>query len=156
MKSKKSCFLTALVGGTILLGIAIIIVSLFANRQHWDRDTAFAAAKYDAAAILSVIDQAPATAVDYPEVEEGPLMPDLRNVQEAWVAWRQTFDTDGKFEAIVAWHREQLSADWILESGPDKATFQRGEWTLSLEAEPGGSKTRYRRVLQWTRDPEVL
>lgn len=153
----KSKFVpTVLVAGSIAFGIGIIVVSLFARRQHWDRETAFSAAKYDAAAIFSVIEKAPASAIDYPEMEEGPLAPDLRQVEEAWVAWRQEFKTNESFAAIIAWHREKLSGDWKLEEKPDIATFRRGEWALTLEALPGGPDSRYRRVLQWTRDPEIL
>lgn len=157
MKSRKKILLTSMVVGTIVLGLAIIIVSLFANRQHWDRNTAFAAARYDGAAHLARIEGAPATAVDYPEVEEGPLAPDLRNVEEAWLAWRQNFSSGESFASIVAWHRARLpSGEWSLEENPDKATFRKGEWTLTLEPASGGENLRYRRVLQWTRDPSVL
>lgn len=156
MKSKTKPFLILLVAGTIAFGVGIIIVSLFANRQHWDRDTAFAAARYDAVAILALIDEAPATAVDYPEMEEGPIAPDLREVQEAWVAWRQLFESGDGFAAAVAWHRAKLPEGWVVEEMPDKAVFRKGEWTLTLNARPGSSTPRYQRVLQWTRDPDVL
>lgn len=158
MKVSKQSLLTLLVGGSIALGIAIIVVSLFANQRHWDRDTAVAAAKYDGTALLARIEGAPATAVDYPEVEDGPLTPDLRNVQEAWVAWRQHFTSDESFPAIVAWHRTRLpESEWPMEENPDKTTFRKGEWTLTLEASPDEApKLRYRRILQWTRDSTVL
>ncbi len=156
MKPRGNLFPVLLVAGGLAFGIGIIIVSLFANRQHWDRNTAFSAAKYDATAIFERLNEAPASAVDYPEMEEGPLAPDLREVQEAWITWRQTYESDEGFTAIVAWHHAKLSPEWSLDEMPDKATFRKGEWSLTLEAMPGASKPRYRRILQWTRDPEVL
>lgn len=156
MKSKAKPFLILLVAGTIAFSIGIIIVSLFANRQHWDRDTAFAAARYDAVAILALIDEAPARAVDYPEMEEGPIAPDLREVGEAWVAWRQLFESGDGFASIVAWHRANLPAEWVVEERPDEAVFRRGEWSLMLKARPDSPTPRYQRILQWTRDPDVL
>jgi hypothetical protein len=147
-----------LVGGTIALGIAIIIVSLSANRHRWDRETALAAAKYDGAAILALLDGEPAPALGVPEMESGPLAPDLSNAEEAWVAWRQTFSAANGLAAAVAWHRERLpAADWTLsEENPDKATFRKGEWAITLETVPRSEPPGFRREVKWTRDPAVL
>lgn len=157
MKNRRF-FLVLLVSGTIAFGIAVIVVSLFANRQKWDRETALAAAKYDGAAILALLEGEPAPRIGLPEMESGPLAPDLSNAEEAWVSWRQTFSGEKGLAAAVAWHRERLpSQEWTFsDADPDKPTFRRGEWTLTLAAVPGTDPPQLRRELKWTRDPDVL
>lgn len=157
MKHRKR-LLILLVGGSLLFGIAIILVSLLANQKRWDRETAFAAASYDGEALLATLAGPPVEALDYPEVERGPLAPDLSNADQAWVVWKQDFAAKDGLPAFVAWHRGKLPADeWILtEENPDKATFRKGEWTLSLTHDPRSDPPRLRREIKWTRDPSIL
>lgn len=155
---KRTFLLVLLVSGSIAFGIAVILVSLFSNRLKWDRETALAAAKYDGAAILALFEGEPAPPIGLPEMESGPLAPDLSNAEEAWVSWRQTFSGEKGLAAAVAWHRERLpSQEWTFsDADPDKPTFRRGEWTLALAVVAGTDPPQLRRELKWTRDPNVL
>jgi hypothetical protein len=157
MKSRKR-FLILLVGGSIAFGLAVILVSLLANQKRWDRETAFAAANYDGEALLATLAGPPVEALDYPEVERGPLAPDLSNADQAWVIWTQAFSAKDGLPAFVAWHRGKLPADeWTLtEENPDKATFTKGEWTLILVHDPQADPPCLHREIRWTRDPSIL
>lgn len=157
MKNRKRV-LILLVGGSLLLGLAVTLAGLLANQKRWDRETAFATANYDGEALLATLAGSPAEALDYPEVERGPLDPDLSNADEAWVVWTQDFAAKDGLPALIAWHRGKLPSDeWILtEEHPDKATFRKGEWTLSLIHDPRSDPPRLRREIRWTRDPSIL
>ncbi len=157
MKRKKR-ILALLVAAGIVYGIAVILVSLLANQKRWDRETAFSAAQYDGKALLAAFGDSPFEALDYPQMESGPLAPDLSQADEAWVVWKQVFSAEVGLPAAVAWHRERLpETDWTLtEEGPDKATFRKAEWTVTLERVPQADPPRFVREVRWTRDPAIL
>ncbi len=154
----RSLVAILLVSGTIVLGIAVILISLFANRQRWDRETALAAAKHDGATILALFDGEPSPSLGFPEMESGPLAPDLSQAEEAWISWRQNFSGESGLPAAIRWHRTRLpAAEWELtEESPDKATFRKGEWTVTLQLLSTPPPVRLHRELRWTRDPDIL
>lgn len=157
MKVKKR-FVILMVFVTILLGIALVVVSLSSYRLRLDRETAVAAAKHDGTALLSAIAGMPAGSTGFVEVEIGPLAPDLTNVDEAWIIWRQTYSAESGLSAAVDWHRKRLpEADWILKAEtPDKAIFEKGEWTVTLSFLTNSDSRQIHREVKWTRDPAVL
>jgi len=157
MKWKKR-LLVLLVAAGILYGVVVILVSLLANQKRFDRETAFAAARHDGEALLATFGGSPFEALDYVETETGPLAPDLARADEAWVVWKQLFSAAAGLPAAVAWHRERLpEKDWTLtEEGPDKATFRKTEWTVTLERLPQADPPRFVREVKWNRDPGIL
>ncbi|MCB1204653.1 MAG: hypothetical protein KDN18_10370 [Verrucomicrobiae bacterium] len=157
MKRKKR-FLILLVAGTIVVGLVVILVSLVANGKRWDRETALSVAQHDGQSLLSKLSGSPFEAIDYPQMESGPLAPDLSNADEAWIVWKQDFSAGSEFPSVIAWYRERLPAGEWNESGesPDKTSFRNGEWTVTLESIPQSAPSRFSREIKWTRNPEIL
>lgn len=155
---RKGRLLVVLVTGSLVFGLVIILVSLLTNRKQWDRETALSVARHDGQALLSRFTESPFEALDYLQMESGPLAPDLRNADEAWVVWKQVFSADSGIPSAIAWYRERLPGEEWIQSGdtPDKATFRKGEWTVVLEAVPGAAPPRFVREVRWTRDPDIL
>jgi hypothetical protein len=153
MKSSK--FPVYLVGGAILIGIAIIIVSLFSNHIRWDRETLVSAAKYDGENLIKQLADLPATSTSFREVEEGPLAPDLSNAREAWITWKESFASQVSFPDLTASYRSRLGTlEWVATESADRnvARFSKGEWTLTLTLLPGDGTlgaTRVHRLIEW-------
>lgn len=157
MKRKRR-LLVALVAGSLVFGLVIILASLLANRKRWDRETALSVARHDGQALLSRFDGSPFEALDYLQMESGPLAPDLRNADEAWIVWKQVFSAGSGIAPVIDWYRERLPGEEWIQSGdtPDNTTFRNGEWIVVLEAVPDTAPPRFIREVRWTRDPGLL
>lgn len=144
-----------LVSAAIVLGIAIILVSLHSNRLRMERETALAAAKYDGESLLSQFREAPASSIDFLEMDSGPDHPDLRDADQAWTTWKQSFSTTDSFAAIVEWYRSRLlPLGWKMSGSedPGKADFVKDNWTFTLLLHLKGnepSPVQFQRVLSW-------
>lgn len=144
-----------LVGGTILIGLALIIVSLFSNRIRWDCETAVAAANFDGETLIKQLADLPATSTSFREVESGPLAPDLSNVREAWITWEETFSSKASFSDLTSLYRRRLGTlEWATTETTDRnlASFTKGEWTLTLTLLPGDATaetTSFQRLIKW-------
>lgn len=148
-------FPVLLVGGTILLGLALIIISLYSNRIRWDRETALAAANYDGETLIKQLADLPATSTSFREVESGPLEPDLSNAREAWITWKESFSSQISFSDLTASYRRTLGTlDWTTTETTQKnvASFRKGEWTLTLTLLAGDATAgtiRIHRLIEW-------
>jgi hypothetical protein len=155
MTSKRKRLPLFLVGGTIVLGLVIILVSLFASRVQWDRETVVAAANYDGAALIRRLADLPVTSVTFREIDSGPLAADLRTIREAWITWTETFSTESGFSGIIEAYRSRLDPiGWESSdsSDPAIATFRNGEWKLTLTQIPdpkSSASIRFRRLIEW-------
>ena len=152
---KKSKHPVILIGGALLLGMILILLSLFSNRVRWDRETAVSAAKYDGEALIKQLSVLPAVSISFREVESGPLAPDLSNVREAWIAWKETFSSQTSFPDLASSYRQNLGKlGWTTIESTDRnvASFQNGEWTLTLTLLSMDAKAqpiRFRRLIEW-------
>lgn len=141
-----------LVSATLILGAVIIVLSLHANRLRLERETVLAAAKYDGEILLSQLREMPATSIDFLEMDSGPDHPDLREADQAWTTWSQSFSTTEGFSGIISWHRTRLEPlGWVF-NGTEKsgtASFTKGDWSLTLLAIPETTPPSFRRQIHW-------
>ena len=154
MSAKLKRLPVILVGGTIVLGLGLIIISLYSNRITWDRKTAVSAAKYDGEALIKQLADLPATSIEFREVDSGPLAPDLSNVREAWVTWKESFSAGADFpDTVNAYLTRLTSLGWekLESTDPSIARFGKGEWlvTLTLLSDPGATPIRFSRLIEW-------
>ncbi|MEQ1839373.1 MAG: hypothetical protein ABL994_03095 [Verrucomicrobiales bacterium] len=141
-----------LVSATLILGAAIIVLSLHANRLRIDRETVLASAKYDGEILLSQLREMPAASIDFLEMDSGPDHPDLREANQAWTTWTQSFSTTAGFSEIIDWHRTRLEPlGWVAgeAENPDRITFTKGEWSLTLVSLSDTNPASFRRQIHW-------
>lgn len=152
MRANPRLIPVLLVSATLILGTAIIVLSLHANRLRLDRETALAGAKYDGEILLSQLQEAPATSIDFLEVDSGPDHPDLREANQAWTTWTQSFSTTSGFPEIIAWHRTRLEPlGWVVDATgkTGTASFTKGDWSLTLTSLPDTTPPSFRRQIHW-------
>lgn len=138
-----------MLAGTVLLGASIIAISWFADRKAWDRDTDLLAARHDTDRLVKELGEPPgAEALDFLEVETGPLRRDLNSIEEAWVVMTQSWRSPSGFEGMVAWHDGRLRELGWLETQPGE--YAKGRWKITLSPDPSDA-TACRRRVEWNR-----
>ncbi len=141
-----------LVAATLVLGIVVIVLSVYSNRLRLERETVLAAAKYDGEALIALLKEMPATSIDFLEMDSGPDDPDLREANQAWTTWTQSFSTTAGFSEIIALHRTRLEPlGWVAgeAENPDRTTFTKGEWSLTLVSLSDTNPASFRRQIHW-------
>ena len=148
-------FPQVLVGSCVVVGLVLILISLFSSRITWDRETAVAAAQYDGEALIKQLTDLPQTAIEYREIDSGPPAPDLTKVREAWITWNESFSSEVDFAGVIdAYHERLAPLGWtrVVSSEREVASFQNGEWTLNLNLIPHPkppAATRFLRLIEW-------